>query len=263
MTVQAEIAYAAQMNVRPRYHANDASLDVLDIDLQLMDIVDGRLLQPTMAEHGFALYSHVSQVADFTDLLANGEAHSAEIHSLIRQISGADDVAVTGPGVLRFGEKSVQSGAHNNSRPARFAHVDISDTTAQEFAARSNPRETPWRRYTQFNIWRSFSGPPQDVPLTLCDARSVAEHDLIRADAMFDVDGKIVWSFEGYVVAHNPNHRWVYWPNMTRDEVLIFTAYDSEMGGHAVPHVAFDDPSCSLETHPRASIEMRAIAFWY
>jgi hypothetical protein len=31
--------------------------------------------------------------------------------------------------VLRFAERSQDSGALNNSRPARFVHVDVSDAT--------------------------------------------------------------------------------------------------------------------------------------
>jgi hypothetical protein len=41
--------------------------------------------------------------------------------------------------------------------------------------------------------------PPQDVPLALCDARTLAD-DLIEADAVFDEEGKPEWSFEGLVV---------------------------------------------------------------
>ena len=57
-------------------------------------------------------------------------------------------------------------------------------------------------RFAHFNVWRAISEPPQDVPLAICDARSVAKHDLIRADAIFDTPGKAEWSFEGLVLAH-------------------------------------------------------------
>ena len=44
-------------------------------------------------------------------------------------------------------------------------------------------------RYAHYNVWRAFSGAPQDVPLALCDRRSVARDDLIVADAIFDPPG--------------------------------------------------------------------------
>src|SRR5438876_710721 len=83
-------------------------------------------------------------------------------------------------GVLRFAERSAQSGALDNSRPARFAHVDVSDATAALFSQRSLPEGAGApRRTAHYNIWRAISPAPQDVPLALCDARSVAQGDLL------------------------------------------------------------------------------------
>ncbi len=63
--------------------------------------------------------------------------------------------------------------------PARFVHIDASRTTSAGFAAKSCPEGRAYRRYAHFNVWRTFSGAPQDVPLAVCDARSVAEADLL------------------------------------------------------------------------------------
>jgi hypothetical protein len=166
--------------------------------------------------------------------------------------------------VLRFSEKSARSGALDNSRPARFAHVDISDATAAVFAHRAAPEGRALARFAHFNVWRAISAPPQDVPLAVCDARSIRADDLILADAVFDAPGKSEWSFEGVVVAHDPAHRWHWFPDMTRDEVLIFKTHDSDPArAHCVPHVAFNNPFASSQAPPRASIEMRAIALWF
>jgi hypothetical protein len=112
------------------------------------------------------LYPHKSAVRDFRDRGELERIHIDEIRQLLLTVSGADQVAVTAPGVLRFGERSKESGAHNNSRPARFVHVDVSDATATSFYARSPPRERTARaRSAQYNVWRALSPPPQDVPL--------------------------------------------------------------------------------------------------
>jgi hypothetical protein len=119
------------------------------------------------------------------------------------------------------------------------------------------------RRYAHFNVWRSFSGAPQDVPLAVCDATSVAADDRIIADAVFDPPGGAPeWSFESWIVAHNAAHRWHWFPDMGRDEAILFKTSDSEHH-NPVPHVAFDNPLAPAGCHPRASIEMRAVAFWY
>ena len=208
--------------------------------------------------------SHRSAVADFGNRETVGAVHRPEIVDLIAGLSGADLVVVNSPGVLRFSEKSARCGALDNSRPARFAHVDISDVTAAAFAQRAVPQDRRLARFAHYNVWRALSAPPQDVPLAVCDARSITENDLLKADAVFDSPGQPEWSFEGIVVAHDSAHRWHWFRDMTRDEALVFKTNDSDpKHAHCVPHVAFDDPACGPETPARASIEMRAIALWF
>jgi len=263
-TTRAAIAYADRSVPRPRYYANDHSRDLLQITPVEMDITDARGSQPTLDGAGFTLLSHPSAVADFTDRGALEALHRAEIVELIGALSGADLVLVNSPGILRFSERSAQSGALDNSRPARFAHVDISDATAAMFAQRAAPASQRLARFVHFNVWRAISPPPQDVPLAVCHAGSVAARDLIAADAVFDTPGKPEWSFEGLVVAHHPSHRWQWFSDMQRDEALVFKTHDSDPArAHCVPHVAFDNPHCGPEAPPRASLEMRALALWF
>ncbi len=125
-------------------------------------------------------------------------------------------------------------------------------------------RPIPYRRFCHYNVWRVISPPPQDVPLAVCDARTLSPEDLILADAVFDAVDAPEWSFEGLVVGYSPRHRWSYFSDMTRDEALIFKTNDSDpTKAHHVPHSAFDDPSCPPGVEPRASIEMRACAYWF
>jgi hypothetical protein len=260
---RAIINYAARTDYRQRYYANDHSRDTVVIDGQEMDIHDARGLQTTLDQQGFKLVQHQSAVCNFEDRDEVAAIHSSEIVDLLLQHSGADAVFVTAPGILRFSEASGRAGQLDNSMPARFAHIDASSITSAGFAERSCPEGRSFRRYAHFNIWRSFSGPPQDVPLALCDARSVAEGDLLSADAIFDPpDGAPEWSFESWLIAHNPAHRWQWFANMTRDEAIIFKTSDSEFH-NPVPHVAFDSRQAPANCHPRASIEMRAIAYWF
>jgi hypothetical protein len=206
---------------------------------------------------------HRSALADFTDAKAVVACHRAEIAGLIAGLTGADHVAVPSGGVLRFAERSGLSGTLDNSRPARFAHVDISDPTAAQFSARSAPAYRRVRRSVHFNVWRAISTPPQDVPLALCDARSFAPADLLPADAVFDRPGEPEWSFEGLVFAHREGHRWHWFSGLDRDHPIVFKTNDSDpTQPHCVPHVAFDNPDCPAGAPPRASIEMRAIAYW-
>jgi hypothetical protein len=266
-SVTSAVNYVSETPHRPRYHANDSSRDTIVITTTTVSIEDARDSDdpPRLDREGFELVDHVSAISDFRDREEVTRVHPDEIRELLLRVSGADEVVISGPGVLRFGERSKLSGALDNSRPARFVHIDISDATAAQFAERSSPRpgQVP-KRACSYNVWRTFSAPPQDTPLTLCDARTVAPSDLILADAVFDAADKPEWSFEGLVIGCNPDHRWVYASNMSRDEVWVFVTNDSDPANpHNVPHSAFDDPSSPADAVPRSSIEMRGIAYWY
>jgi hypothetical protein len=266
--VQGSINYVAPMSVRPRFYANDHSRDVLELEAKTVPIEDARARasQPSLQREGIVLIAHRSGVSDFRNASEVAALHPLEIERLILELSGADAVVVNGTGVLRFGEKSPDCGRFNNSHPARFIHIDCSDATAAHFAERARPQNDPRRvrRFAQYNVWRTFSPPPQDVPLAVCDARSIESRDLVPADAVFDVADQPEWSFEGLVIRFNPKHRWLFFSNMTRDEALVFKTHDSSPDAPSqVPHSAFDDPYCPPNVPPRASIEMRAIAYWF
>jgi hypothetical protein len=222
-------------------------------------------VQPALDIDGFCLHPHRSLVRDLRDPAAIERVHAGEIRELLLALSHADHVQVTGAGVLRFGEKSAESGRHNNSRPARFVHVDVSDVTAASFYERSRPDNG--RRVTrsaQYNVWRVLTAPPQDVPLAVCDARSVKSSDLMAADAVFDRDGGEAFSFEAWLVRHDPAQRWVYFSDMTPDEVLVFKTHDTHpWTARCVPHGAFDNVNCPAGVAPRISLEMRGIAYWF
>ena len=265
--IAAALPYVGPMGVRPRYHANDVSRDVLVIEPLLREVANARNADPLPAleREGFELFPHESAIADFRDPMTIRARHAVEIRALLRESSGADAVTVNPRGILRYGERSPECGRRDNSRPARFVHVDVSDATAAILAAQSNPfPDRRVRRYCHYNVWRVLSPPPQDVPLAVCDARTVERTDLVAADAVFDSPGVPEWSFEGLVVTGSARHRWWYFRDMRRDEALVFKTNDSGLSrAHCVPHVAVDDPDCPPGTPPRVSIEMRGIAYWY
>ena len=84
------------------------------------------------------------------------------------------------------------------------------------------------RRSAQYNVWRVLTPPPQDVPLAVCEARSVAAEDFISADAIFDKDGAIAFSFEALLLRYNPKQRWAHFSNMRTDEALMFKTHDTD-----------------------------------
>ena len=69
---------------------------------------------------------------------------------------------------------------------------------------------------------------------------------------------------ETYRIKYNPGHRWFYFPNMKRNEALVFKVYDSEKDGRArfTAHSSFDDPSSPAGAPKRESIEARLLVFF-
>lgn len=265
-TVTGSVNYAIPRGAKPRFHAKDSRLDNFDYDPHEMSIIDARSLAepPRLDREGFALMRMPSAVTDFRDLAAVNAVHPREIETFVADLNGADAVVVTGPATLRFGEGSLAD-QQANSKAARLIHSDTSVAGGEMFTGQANPHpDRKIQRVEHHNIWRTFSAPPQDLPLALCDFRSVAADDVLLADAAFDNEqGDVTWSFEAFLFRYNPRHRWHYFPNMQRDEVLLFKRYDSDQSlPWFVPHTAFADSSFA-GANPRASIEMRTISFWY
>lgn len=265
-TVTGNIVYLGAMTERPRFHANDHSRDNLVLENHVVTIEDARsrAVPATIEREGFTLVAHKSAIADFRDPDQVARYAAAEMDALLKEVSGADAVVMFGPAILRFGERSTEGQRLNNSQPARFSHIDSSDARSRDAARQFAPQERPYRRYTQFNVWRAISAPPQDIPLAVCDGQSVAPDDLVIGDAVFDHYGMPEWTTESTLVRANKAHRWAYYSGMNRNEALVFVCKDSEDGrAQNVPHCAFDDPSCPPGAVPRASIEMRAMAYWF
>ncbi len=261
---EAQIAYVERQATRPFYYANAHEKDQVPVALHPMPVHDARAIDAQVDREGFQLVRHRSAITDWTDRAALEAIHRDEVAALIKDLTGADAVQVTSPGILRFSEKSGRAGSSDNSHPARFAHIDINDVTAAQFAERG-AQGRKFIRCAAYNLWRAISPPPQDVPLAFCDARSFTGADLIVAQAIFDpVDGSPEWSFESWVAAYNPAHRWFFYPDLQVDEAVLFKTNDSDPArAHCVPHVAFDDPLAPADAPPRISIEMRATAYWW
>ena len=263
--VRGAVNYLAAMDERPKFHAQDHRKDNLKLDLRVVDIRDARDAGLTLEREGITIAAHPTAVLDFRDQEAARTVYLQEVEQLIRDLTGAARVVVMGGAGLRYAERSPDYGTGVNSYPARFIHIDYTDTSAPDLAGRTPAaaEARPGRRMAGYNIWRVVSQPPQDVPLAVCDARSVAAEDLVRGDAFFDVGDPPWWNFEAYLVRHNPAHRWYYYSDMRPDEALVFKSFDSDPGEAVrVPHTAFNDPSAPADAPARVSVEARAFAFF-
>jgi hypothetical protein len=239
----------------------------------------------TLASHGFMLTQRPSSVVNFFDKEEVNNVYPPEVAQAIAQLTGADRVATMGWMLRTSGDLSVYAREEVGYRhqggvqpPAGEAHVDSSpdrvDRMAQAIYQQRFPDDPPYARYLYMSFWRTFSPPPQDYPLALCDGNSVRD-DEGTPNTMFVVD-KIPDREEmlrpmpdedkaiaAAIFQHSPHHRWWYFSNMTRDEALLFLFHDSRrVRPWRVPHTAFHDTS-RPDAKQRESIEMRSVAYFW
>jgi hypothetical protein len=255
-----------------RYVAPGAEMNTGVYDPYVVDIANARLTNPTLGSHGFQLVDHRSDVGDFTNAREVDAVYYAEADALIRQVTGAD---LTIP----FGWMIRTSGptADGSQPPAADVHVDLTPDRASgigdHFLIREGHNPVKFGRYLITSLWRCFSPPPQDWALAMCAGHSVADDEgtanlMIYVDSLPTTEAAVAPLADeapylaASVFEYSPQHRWFTYPDMTRDEAIILTFYDSARGPNwRVPHTAFHDAAAAATT-PRQSIELRSIAYW-
>jgi hypothetical protein len=225
----------------------------------------------SLDREGFTLVNAPSGVADFYDRGEVAATYAREVGALLRDLTGCTATAMLNNPVLR-----VSDGA-GSARPQRppgatftgdFAHADFSAAAARQLLRQAvPPSEVPLRlasRYSVFTVWRTFSGPPQDVPLALCDARSVSPgRDKQYCSITAKTAGGVTASWENIAYFHSVEHSWWCCQDMTRDEAYVFRSFDSDPArAEQVPHSTFVNEACPPGAPPRASIEIRMFAFY-
>ena len=237
----------------------------------------------TLGSHGFQLFAHRSGVSDFRDKSEVETKYPQEVVAGIQRWTGAERVAtmswmVRTSGPLHAPREQVGYQHKGGVQPpAAEAHCDSSpdrvDAMARVLYEQRFPGAPPYRRFLYTSFWRAFSPPPQDYPLALCDGNSVGDAEGVP-NTLFVVDRipereemlRPVPDEQTRVAAaifhYNPNHRWWYFSNMTRDEVLLVVFHDSRrVRPWRVPHTAFHDAS-RADANPRESIEFRSVAYF-
>lgn len=219
----------------------------------------------SLDREGFTLADAPTAVRDFYDRDEVAGRYVAEARDLVRALTGCAATALLNSPVVRVSGR-VGTRPAGTTFTGDFAHADFSAAAAESMLRLNVPDQVSERlrhRYSVFNVWRTFSGPPQDVPLALCDTRSVAPRDKQYCEITMKSAAGTVLTWENITYYHSQAHRWWYCPDMMRDEAYVFRSFDSAPG-HAeqVPHSAFVNESCPASAPPRASVEVRVFAFY-
>ncbi|KAJ9613348.1 hypothetical protein H2200_003290 [Cladophialophora chaetospira] len=278
--VQTTVQYLQPGSQNVRYFSKGKEVNIGKYDDVSVVMHDARPNREeyTLENGGFALVQHESKVSDFNSREQLDTIYPSEIAALVKSLTGADDVVVVSPPVLRKTEAVVGLG---HQPRAADVHTDWSPANAEETARRHADGDSATLSHTEIsqysrcifvNVWRALSPPPQDWPLAVIDARTVGPDEgvgypMVIVDKIPEVLPMVPqpYSFiEGANFNYNPDHRWCYFKDMTIDEVLVFKLYDSDRHRGSTswrcPHTAFLNKVDG--SVPRESVEVRTICYF-
>ena len=216
----------------------------------------GRL---SLDNEGFVLLHQQTAVTDFYDEEQIKSIYYPECERVMKEATGAVRV-VAFDHIVRNAAMSAKD--KTIKIPAKRVHNDYTAWSAPQRVRDlmgDEAEELLKHRFAINNLWRPIRGPVLDSPLTLCDAQSLSEENLIASDLKYpDRTG------ETYAVTYNPSQRYYYFPKMQADEAVLIRCYDSAQHGAArfSAHTGFDDPTTPPGAPPRESLEVRMLVFF-
>lgn len=235
-----------------------------DYEKHLVRIYNGRAdpAQFTLPSHGFAFVDHDTKVDDFFDEEEVRAVYYPETEALIRaHSSGANHVLVFDH-TLRTAEETRQQ-ADRVRKAVHSVHNDYTERSApqrvRDFLPENEVKAALKKRFAIIQTWRSIAPRVEREPLALCDGKTIPEKGFIPYERRYRYR-----TGETYHIAYNPAHHWFWFPQMTRNEALVFKVFDTDAsaGVRFTAHTAFDDPNTRTDAAIRESIEMRALVFY-
>lgn len=213
----------------------------------------------SLNDAGFALVEHRSAVTDFLDPHQIEETYVPEIQALIMRLTGASRVIVFHKLARSEGGEAI-----GRRQPAGNVHIDYDEASfriwAQQEMGEAQANRLLAGRWAAINVWRGIT-PVERRPLAFMDGRTVAQEALLTVP-IYEHVGQPT-PFAGYNVKYDPAQKCYYFPDMQPHEALVFTLFDRDPSRtQHVAHSAIDDPTSRPDAAPRASFEVRTIAFF-
>ena len=264
--VQARVQYVIPAATKPFSYEYEPPPGVprrsATFDERRIQIHDARQLavQPTLDIQAFAHRWQPTRVRDFYDTAEVEAIYYPELERLLLDATGARSILIFDHTVR--GDAASSRNGTTIHEPVHRVHNDYTTQSGPRRVHDLLPPETATRllrhRVLELNVWRPIRGPLRTMPLAVCDASSMRPDDFVACDLYFrDRVGEISY------VAFNERHRWYYYPDMHRDEVLLLKCFDSDRAhGGVGAHSAFEHPNTPPDAPPRESIEARAFAFF-
>jgi hypothetical protein len=263
-TVQAELAFIRLMLEEPSADLTGNRAGNLKTRKQIVTLADAdaQTPPPSLASHGFTAVPFSASPPgakldqDYRDYFAKTCAAAVKRETGAARVFG-----------MPMNVRVRRSDGKVDQAPIGVSHSDFTPGSALRRATEILARQAPDRqlgRFAAFNAWWLVTDGPQDRPLALCDATSIAPADLqlgqtrtVGPDRAPRNYGEV--AFQRY----SPRQRWFWYPRLGPDRLLLFCGFDSNSSRPSmVTHCAFTNPDCPPGTAPRVSVECRCLAFW-
>lgn len=263
-------------------------------------IQNGRLQQSTLDAQGFALHQNAlpDDSIDFKDSKDVTERYYPLCETFLRDMLNCSTVTAFDHNVRISGsnaERLANGKGATVQQPLGVVHGDYTAISAprrlmalangstssndvrgegvvlDETLVKSAIMTNNSRRYAIINLWRNIDreNPVETNPLACINAQTVSTEDWRTLQIHYtDRVG------ENILPCFSESHKWVYFPQMSHDEVLILKQWDSA-GGFAQNkpdleklcstcclHSAFLEPRGLTDKTTRQSIEVRCVCIW-
>ena len=230
----------------------EAAQNLLPVEV---DILNMRSLpkRPTLAEEGFVIASHPVRAPRWEDDAWIASVYVPSCLELVKRLTGARTTLQIYAPVFRTREPDGRAAV-----AAGFIHFDQPRdqyrATAKAFAAEQG---VELGRAAIYNVWKSTTPPPQDLPLAIADRRTVAASDHVIGVSY----GAYGEAKHVKLARSEAEPAWCYAPDLALDESLVFLAADfAPSHPLGCPHAAFAAPPMGSAYVPRTSIETRILA---
>jgi hypothetical protein len=261
---------------------------------RMVSLRDARemITPPSLDLNGFQLVHSKLPSSCSPDVLSAGEfdverpmisAYYATVQDAVQRVTGASAV-VAYCHVLRSGKQAAEckgaeagyaSYAHTDQSPVSWssrARSLVSEEMVDSFPPgidhKDAERAIQGRRFAVVTAWRKLNNSTASH-LAVLDHTTLLEEDVLPFSI---IQGKFVGGNSRLRDSADAaaRHKWCYFSNMTPDDLLFFTAFDSDHPSKALLFPGQDTPSScfhacfmdDLASEPRVSIDVRLLVIW-
>jgi len=239
-------------------------------------VYNGRKCDLNLDQNGFERVESRTSLSseEFEDEEKVKAVYFKEVEAEMKRVTGAEDVIIWNYFFRNDDRVTGMSQDHHNTTLgySRAIHCDTHPWSAEKvlenFIKVTGRTDLNNKRFVYLTGWRNIRDTPVlDNHLALLDEGTLVKPDdiIVRDNFSYDpVKGN--YKIIQYTLwkKNASQHKWYYFPSLTRDELILHKQFDSDITkkGRMVFHTSVPDPTAPSNVPSRASIEVRGFCFF-